>query len=351
MSLSPTQRSIVVIACLEAEGNLPKLHTAIERGFADGLSVAQIKEVLSQLYAYTGFPRSLNALNLLQAIETKHRQDGQPLYEGRDADPLPDSYDALVEGTKVQTQLCGGVPFNYAYAPATDYYLKAHLFGDIFARNNLTFAERELATVGALCGLSGVAPQRLAHIRGALEMGVSEAQLREMPDMLATYVGEKEAHRLATSLQQHFEGSVDAADLANRYLVGVEDSPYPIGLPNDAFAQYFTGQSFIAPLDAENGGPINVTFEPRCRNNWHIHHKQVQVLVCVSGRGWYQEWGKEPVELRPGVVVTIPAEAKHWHGAAKDSWMQHLTYHTHLQDGASNEWLEPVGDDHYDQLP
>ena len=127
-------------------------------------------------------------------------------------------------------------------------------------------------------------------------------------------------------------------------------TPYPIGEPNTGYAQYFIGNSYLAPMEAEKGGPVNVTFEPRCRNNWHIHHRQVQVLVCVAGRGWYQEWGKEPVELKPGVVIAIPAEVKHWHGAAKDSWMQHLTYHTHVEDDASNEWLEPVTDEIYQKL-
>ena len=95
---------------------------------------------------------------------------------------------------------------------------------------------------------------------------------------------------------------------------------------------------------------IVVTFEPRCRNNWHIHHKAVQVLICVSGRGWYQEWGKDAVELTPGIVIAILAEVKHWHGAAKDSWFQHLTYHRDAQEGASNEWLEPVTDEVYSKL-
>ena len=95
---------------------------------------------------------------------------------------------------------------------------------------------------------------------------------------------------------------------------------------------------------------MNVTFEPRCRNNWHVHHKQVQVLICVAGRGWYQEWGKEAVEMTPGTVIAISAEAKHWHGAAKDSWFQHLTYHKDVQEGASNEWMEPVTDEVYDKL-
>ena len=131
----------------------------------------------------------------------------------------------------------------------------------------------------------------------------------------------------------------------------VDFNVWPKGELNSAYAQYFIGNSYLAPLDAENGGPVNVTFEPRCRNNWHIHHKSVQVLVCVAGYGWYVEEGKKPVVLRPGVVVAIPAEAKHWHGAAKDSWMQHITYMTKVEDGASNEWLEPVTDAEYDKLP
>lgn len=131
----------------------------------------------------------------------------------------------------------------------------------------------------------------------------------------------------------------------------VDFSVWPKGAPNTAYAQYFIGNSYLAPLDAEHGGPVNVTFEPRCRNNWHIHHRSVQVLICVAGHGWYVEEGKAPVAMHPGSVVAIPAEAKHWHGAAKDSWFQHVTYMTKVEEGASNEWLEPVEDAEYDKLP
>ena len=125
------------------------------------------------------------------------------------------------------------------------------------------------------------------------------------------------------------------------------NSPWPKGEPNTGYAKYFIGNSYLADV---GGGVYNVTFEPRCRNNWHIHHKQVQVLICVAGRGWYQEWGKDPVEMIPGTIIEIPAEVKHWHGAAKDSWFQHLTYHKDVQEGASNEWQEPVTDEVYDKL-
>ena len=127
-------------------------------------------------------------------------------------------------------------------------------------------------------------------------------------------------------------------------------TPYPIGEPNTGYAKYFIGLNYLAPMEADKGGVVNVTFEPRCHNNWHIHHKSVQVLICVAGRGWYQEWGKEAVEMKPGTVIAIPEGVKHWHGAARDGWMQHLTYNTHVEDSSSNEWLEPVGDDVYDTL-
>ena len=126
-------------------------------------------------------------------------------------------------------------------------------------------------------------------------------------------------------------------------------SAWPLGNPNEAFAQYFTGNSYLAVLDTASG-LCNVTFEPGCRNNWHVHHGAVQMLICVSGRGWYQEWGKPAVELKPGVTIAVPEGVKHWHGAAKDSLMQHLTYHTDAKPGNSNEWLEPVSDEQYNTL-
>ena len=144
-----------------------------------------------------------------------------------------------------------------------------------------------------------------------------------------------------------FLKKASAANGENVPVQTVDFTVWPKGEPNTAYARYFTGNSYLAPLD---GGVSNVTFEPRCRNNWHIHHKQIQVLICVAGRGWYQEWGKEPVPMTPGTIIAVPAEVKHWHGAAKDSWFQHLTYHKDAQEGASNEWLEPVTDEHYDAL-
>ena len=124
-------------------------------------------------------------------------------------------------------------------------------------------------------------------------------------------------------------------------------SVFPIGNKNDAYAQYFIGQSYLCPLTTEGVFIGNVTFEPGCRNNWHIHRAKAgggQILLCTAGRGWYQEWGKEPRELHPGDAVVIPAGVKHWHGAAKDSWFAHLAVEVPGEE-TSNEWLEPVDDE------
>lgn len=126
-------------------------------------------------------------------------------------------------------------------------------------------------------------------------------------------------------------------------------SVFPMGEKNEAFAQYFVGQSYLNMLSTERVTIGNVTFEPGCRNNWHIHHKGGQILLCTAGRGYYQEWGKEAQELHPGDVVNIPPEVKHWHGAAKDSWFAHLAVEVPAE-GASNEWMEVVNEEDYEKL-
>jgi quercetin dioxygenase-like cupin family protein len=127
------------------------------------------------------------------------------------------------------------------------------------------------------------------------------------------------------------------------------------GIPNDGYAQYFIGNSFLKPLtDFQNGQfPLfNVTFEPGCHNNWHIHHAVKgggQILICTAGEGWYQEEGKEPQELKEGSVIVIPPNVKHWHGAKKDSWFSHISLEV-PGENTSNEWLEPVSDEVYSAL-
>lgn len=128
---------------------------------------------------------------------------------------------------------------------------------------------------------------------------------------------------------------------------------FPLGEENTGYAQYFTGTSYLNMLSTHGVVIGNVTFEPGCRNNWHIHKASKgggQILLVTGGRGWYQEWGKPAQTLQTGDVVNIPAGVKHWHGAAKDSWFVHLAVEVPGEDTA-NEWLEPVTDEEYTKLP
>ena len=336
-ALTTRQLSLCACAALEAQGDQERLDTAIRQALDSGVTINELKEAFSQLYAYTGFPRSLNALGTLQRVLADRHAAGITDNEGK-AFTRPALWDnaeqALRQGTDVQTRL-SGKPFDYTFCPQNDYYLKSHLFGDIFAGDQLTAADRELVTVSALSALKGVAPQLAAHKAGAVNMGNSQEQVDELCRWLSD-----------NGLSQ----SDSAAD-ANA-------GAWPKGQPNTGYAQYFIGNSHVAPVKPANltdsdtsvASYVNVTFEPGCRNNWHIHHGAHQVLICVAGRGWYQEWGKEPIALEPGMIIDIPAEVKHWHGAQRDSWFQHLTNHVAIGGDVSNEWLEPVTDEVYGSL-
>lgn len=343
MTLTEKQQSIVTIAAWEAKGDQQHLRVALNDGLEKGLSLNEEKEVLSQLYAYTGFPRSINATNTLRDVVEDRKRQGKETKEGRDSNPYAENYDALKQGTEVQTMM-SGKPFSFTFSPATDYYLKAHLFGDIFARTTLTYAQRELTTVSAIAALEGCESQLMAHIAGALRMGVSQEELRGIPNVLEHTVGATEAYRLRKCLATVFEEPFTEGRPVNNMM-------FPQGQPNEAYAKYFTGNSYLAMLASGEGKlPIaNVTFEPRCRNNWHIHNGGGQILICVGGEGWYQEWNRPARKLHPGDVVDIPAGVKHWHGATKDSWFQHIAIGVPVEN-SSTEWLEPVTDEVYNGL-
>lgn len=334
-TLTERQKLLCACASLEAQGDLERLAPAIRMALDGGVTVNELKETFSQLYAYTGFPRSLNALGVLQKVlENKQEnwQEGKPWTRPELWD---DAEKALKQGTEVQARLIGGKPFDYDFCPQDDYYLKSHLFGDIFAGDQFSAADRELVTVAALSSLKGVEPQLASHKAGAVNMGNTKEHVDE----------------LCQWLSQNGYSQVDCAADATA-------GAWPKGNPNDAYAQYFIGNSHLAPIQPANLAAgektvapyANVTFEPGCRNNWHIHHGAHQILICVSGRGWYQEWGKNPIALQPGMIIDIPAEVKHWHGAQKDSWFQHLTTHVAIGDEQSNEWLEQVSDEMYNTL-
>ncbi|MDD6984703.1 MAG: carboxymuconolactone decarboxylase family protein [Eubacteriales bacterium] len=219
------------------------------------------------------------------------------------------------------------------------------LFGEVWSREDkLSPRDRSMVTIAALFS-AGLYPQLKSHLAIGKEHGVTKTEVVEIVTQLAFYCGWPKAWSTFPLIEEVY-GEDEGEGAKNL-------SVFPVGEKNDAFAKYFIGQSYLAPVSTSQVPVYNVTFEPACRNNWHIHHAKNgggQMLICVAGRGWYQEYGKEPRELHPGDVVNIPAEVKHWHGAAKDTWFQHLAVEVPGEE-TGTEWCEPVGDEEYNILP
>lgn len=224
------------------------------------------------------------------------------------------------------------------------------LFGEVWSRNDLlSLRDRSLVTITSLIS-QGITDNSLTyHLQTARQNGITRTEISEIITHIAFYAGWPKAwgaFNLAKNVWADDVEGEGAKDEFQRSII------FPIGQPNDAFAKYFIGQSYLAPISTEQIPFFNVTFEPRCRNNWHIHHASNgggQMLVGVGGRGWYQEEGKEAQEILPGTVIHIPANVKHWHGAQADSWFSHLAFEI-PGENTSNEWCEPVTDDEYDKL-
>lgn len=225
------------------------------------------------------------------------------------------------------------------------------LFGEVWSREEaLSLRDRSLVTIVSLMSQGLTDSSFQFHLMSAKQNGITKAEIAEIATHAAFYMGWPKAWAVFRMAKEVWNDEEEVTDKGKtEYERGLM---FLIGGPNDAFAQYFIGQSYIAPVSSEQVPIFNVTFEPGCRNNWHIHHADKgggQMLVCVGGRGWYQEEGKPARELHPGDVVNIPANVKHWHGAAADSWFSHLAIEVEGEN-TSNEWLEPVDDEWYASL-
>ena len=224
------------------------------------------------------------------------------------------------------------------------------LFGEVWSRTDkLGLRDRSMVTITALVS-SGITDSSLTyHLQTARKNGITRTEIAEILTQVGFYAGWPKAWAAFRLAKDVWTEETEAADEKAEF---EREMIFPIGKPNDAYARYFIGQSYLAPVSSEQVGINNVTFEPGCRNNWHIHHATKgggQLLVCVAGTGWYQEWGKPARLLRPGDVVNIPAGVKHWHGATADSWFAHLAIEV-PGEKTSNEWLEPVTDEEYNKL-
>ena len=232
------------------------------------------------------------------------------------------------------------------FAPEFAHFNDDVLFGENWNNQDIDLKTRCIITVVALMA-QGITDSSLKyHIQNAKNNGVTQREMAAVITHVAFYAGWPKAWAVFNLAKEVYNEPVKELTDKDRYQNTIF---FPIGAPNDAYAKYFIGQSYLAPVSTEQVPVFNVTFEPGCRNNWHIHHAKSgggQMLICVGGRGYYQEWGKEPVEMTPGTVVNIPTDVKHWHGAAPASWFSHLAIEVPGEEN-SNEWCEAVSDEEY----
>ncbi len=330
--LTPQDFNLARASACAAIGYRSGLERALDDSLNAGVAPAELREILVQVYAYCGFPRSLNALAAFMNV-LKARGEYDAFLKTSAESPKIDS---LKVGAQNQTKLVGREVKNeiFEFAPAIDEYLKAHLFGDIFSRPAASWRDRELATIAMLAARYGVERQLNAHKAIAKNNGLTDEQLAEVVKI-------SEAVKREKSETEKAKLAADPAQIA-------QTSPFPLGSENAAFAKFFTGKSYVAPLtkNAALGVPIyNVSFEPACRNNWHSHTGG-QILIAVGGAGLYQEKGKPARLLHAGDVVEIAPNVVHWHGATPDSNFSHLAVECNPTTN-KNTWLDPVGDAEY----
>ena len=213
------------------------------------------------------------------------------------------------------------------------------LFGEVWAREDkLSLRDSSIITISALIS-KGIFDNSLkSHLINGKNNGISKEEMIELITHIAFYAGWPNAWAVFPLVREvYLDDNSKTCPL------------FGLGDYNSKYEKYFIGKSYLRPLNVKDINIANVTFEPRCRNNWHIHHKGGQILLCTDGTGWYQEWGKPAQKLNPGDVVYIPPEVKHWHGASSNEWFSHIAIEIPAQN-STNEWCEPVIDDDYNKL-
>jgi 4-carboxymuconolactone decarboxylase len=352
-ALNAKEQCVVLISAFTAKGDLPKLHSALVDGLNAGLTINEIKEVLVQLYAYTGFPRSLNALQTFMDVLKTRKQNGIIDKLGSAPTPIGDNRNKLQVGTDNQTRLVGQ-PIKgelYEFSPTIDVFLKEHLFADIFGRDNLDWKTRELVTIAALAALGGVENQLRSHFRVGMHNGLTERQLEHLVALVASNIGTAEgdaADRVLLMVLQR--GDKPTADSVNRTGMTHQITLFPKG--EKITNQNFTGDAWLQIMvtaDSMNTVQVgSVTFDPGARTNWHFHPGG-QILMIIEGTGYYQEQGKSKRLIRKGEVVECPPNTSHWHGASKYEKMIHVAI-TNTNKGVVI-WQQPVTDEEYRKQP
>ena len=346
-ALSEKEQAIVPIAAFTASGDIGKLKPALNQGLDKGLTINEVKEILIHIYAYAGFPRSLNGINAFMSVVEERKTQGREDTIGREASPLPVDFDKNTYGHKVRNTLVGEDMSNRksgyaAFAPAIDRFLVEHLFADIFARDVLSHQQRELVTFSGLAALPGTEAQLQAHLKIAMNVGYDDVQLKNFIEILRDRVGGKAAERGAQVL----------GDLLGTPLSGVGSKAIQVSrktAPQEAAPDHFTGKVSVESLFSSpgsgsySGGVVN--FQAGARTAWHTHPAG-QTLIILSGLGLVQAEGEPAQAMQPGDVVWIPANVRHWHGATPNHAMSHVAI-AEPENGSTVTWKERVNDQQY----
>lgn len=342
--LTPKQESIIPIAGFTAKGNQADLKLAMAEGLAAGLSVNEIKEILVQLYAYTGFPRSLNAISTLESLLHERSQKGINDPMGKEPTRQDFKGSKFTYGKEMVTRLTGssatGAP--QKFVPVIDTFLKEHLFADIFGRDNLDYQSREIATISALASLDGLEAQLRGHLNVGRNVGLTQGELRGIANSLFARIGKAEGNTTAKILNEMYP------------VAETPDTNPDIDLfskGSKMVSNNFTGEVWLnmllQPDTTFQTNMGSVIFSPGARTNWHIHPSG-QILLVMDGMGFYQEKGKPKRLIRKGDLVTCEPNIIHWHGATQTSTLTHIAVSTNLGKG-NVIWLEKVTDAVYNQ--
>ena len=349
-SLDTRMRELITVTVLAAEQTLPQLKAHVGASLNVGLSPLEIREAIYQCAPFIGFPKTLNAISAMNE-EFVSRGISLPLESA-----VTVTEDTRYEnGLAVQAPLYGTeIADRYEWLPGgfseeVPKWLTELCFSDFSTRKGLGEKTRELLEVVVLAALGGAETQVRSHVKGALAAGNTAEEIVCALCHAMPYMGVPRLFNALNCSSDILDKDRDTNE-ENFEKMNV----FGRGAENTAYADYFTGNSYLKPLTSQNCKLTfaNVTFEPGCRNHWHIHHAEKgggQILLCVAGGGWYQEYGKPARSLAPGDVVEIPANVKHWHGAKKNEWFSHIAVEIPGKN-TSNEWLEEVSDDEYDKL-
>ena len=360
-ALTVKQQFIVPIAAFTAIGDLPKLKVALTDGLDAGWTVNEIKEVLVQMYAYAGFPRSLNAISTFIDVLDERQARGLADPPGPEPSPFPRDKSSIELGRETMTRLVGHPPTgrHIAFCPTIETFLEGHLFGDILGRDNLDVQSRELATISALATLEDVNPQLTSHLNVGLNVGLTEPQLRDVVAVVRGRLGKERGENAAEVLDQVVRNRQATPPAASSASPGASVAPksQPTvrllrrdartteSAPGDHFSGSARVQRLFQANEPARASGATVTFEPGARTAWHAHPLG-QTLIVTAGTGWVQQWGQPALEITEGDIVSIPPGAKHWHGAALSTSMTHVAIQEELV-GKTVEWMERVSDEQY----